>query len=103
MAKPTPEFIDSMCMTWRHDFGLVRGDATHAGYYGIGMTEAEREGLRNSMRQIWEHCIEPFAIRHKRAARHGALQDAWAIAERNQDIETRDAIEDLMRSEGMTP
>lgn len=43
MSEPTAEFIDSMCLTWRHDFGLVRENGIEAAYCGSGMTEAERE------------------------------------------------------------
>jgi hypothetical protein len=50
--------IDAMCVTWRHDFGLVLPD--NAQWYGSGMTERERERLRSQMRQLWEHNIAPL-------------------------------------------
>lgn len=56
----TPEELDGlinqMCLTWRHDFGLL--------------PEAEREGLRLSMRQVYQHEIEPF-VRRKIAEAQG--------------------------------
>lgn len=38
--------IDGMCLTFRHDFGLLHED--------------EKAGLRSSMRQLFVHDIEPF-------------------------------------------
>ena len=51
VSSPTEleTLIDQMCMTWRHDFGVL--------------SEAEREGLRVSMRQVYQHEIEPFVRR----------------------------------------
>lgn len=42
---PPPGLIDRMCLTYRHDFGL--------------MSEQEREGTRTIMRQLYEHDIAP--------------------------------------------
>lgn len=41
--------ISGMCMTWRHDYGLLEG--------------SERDGLRRSMQQIYQHDIIPFVTR----------------------------------------
>lgn len=50
-------FIDSMCLTWRHDFGLERdGDDALC----CGMTPVEREALRRNMAQIYEHHVSPL-------------------------------------------
>ena len=49
--------IDQMCMTWRHDFGLDK-EGRHE--LSSGMTEDERNALRRSMGQIFEHNILPL-------------------------------------------
>jgi len=49
--------IDAMCMTWRHDFGLDK-EGRHE--LSSGMTEDERNALRRSMGQIFEHNISPL-------------------------------------------
>ena len=49
--------IDAMCMTWRHDFGLDK-EGRHE--LSSGMTEDERNALRRSMGQIFEHNIAPL-------------------------------------------
>jgi len=52
--------VDGMCLTWRHDFGLERDESSPM---SSGMTEAEREGLRLSMRQIFDHHVAPLIAR----------------------------------------
>ena len=55
----TPEqVILSMCMTYRHDFGLDRkpDDAP----WCSGMTSQEREGLIRTMTQIYNNDIAPY-------------------------------------------
>lgn len=37
--------INNMCLTWRHDFGLLN--------------EQEQNALRSNMEQLVYHCIEP--------------------------------------------
>ena len=53
-AVPDPLLIDSMCTRWRHDFGLQRSadDPLSSGF-----TDAERDSLRRSMRQLWEEVV----------------------------------------------
>lgn len=60
-AEPPDELIHGMCMTWRHDYGLTRREDDIG--LGSGMTEREREGLRASMRQLWQHDIRPYLER----------------------------------------
>lgn len=67
-VEPPPDLIEGMCRTFRHDFGLVRPEGRGA-MHGSGMTEVEREGLRATMRQLWQHDIRPYLVR---AAGHGA-------------------------------
>lgn len=59
-VSPPPELIEAMCRTYRHDFGLTRAEDEA---FGSGMTEREREGLRLTMRQLWEHDIRPYVAR----------------------------------------
>lgn len=51
--------INSMCLTWRHDFGLDREADSEWGI-ACGMTEHERNGLRLQMRQLVEHHFLPL-------------------------------------------
>ena len=60
-SEPPADLIDRMCMTWRHDFGLVREEGRDS--LSGGMTERERESLRGCMRQLWDHDIRPYVER----------------------------------------
>lgn len=51
--------INSMCLTWRHDFGLP---LAASGMMGSGMTEVDRECLRRQMRQIYRHHVLPAIL-----------------------------------------
>ena len=53
------DVINAMCLTWRHDFGLPKGDDAIIPY---GMTDLEREGLRMQMRQIYQHHVLPAIL-----------------------------------------
>ncbi|MBU68514.1 MAG: hypothetical protein CL858_24235 [Cupriavidus sp.] len=53
--------IDSLCMTWRHDYGLHKADDDDS--ISSGMTTAERESLRRKMTQIHAHHIAPLEER----------------------------------------
>lgn len=59
--------IDSMCLTWRHDFHLDRiNDALSV---GCGMSEGEREFLRREMGNLFDHHFASAlasAIEHER-------------------------------------
>lgn len=46
------QVIESMCLTWRHDFNLEKNNF-------CGMTEDEREVLRARMAQIFDNDIAP--------------------------------------------
>ena len=54
-SKTREEIIDSMCLTHSHDFWL---DKTADNPF-CGMDEKEREGLRTTMRQIFDNDIYP--------------------------------------------
>lgn len=55
--------VNSMCMTWRHDFGLDKRD-DHFG--SSGMTDDERETLRAQMGQLFDHHIAPEIAKNER-------------------------------------
>lgn len=46
------DIIRSMCLTWRHDYGMEKGA------FG-GMTDEERESLRRQMAQVFDNDIAP--------------------------------------------
>ena len=54
--KTREEIINSMCFTWRHDFGL---DKDHDSL-SSGMTAMERVLLWNAMAQIFDNDIFPL-------------------------------------------
>ena len=53
--KPPAEIIHSMCMTYRHDYGLrkVEGDPS----WTSGMTEQDAKMLYKTMEQIYNNDI----------------------------------------------
>jgi len=55
------QIIHAMCMTFRHDYGLVKEeDPGGYSFPGVaGMTEKERKALWNSMAQIFDNDIAP--------------------------------------------
>lgn len=58
--KTREEIITSMCLTWRHDYGVDRQE--HDGPGGLitmGLTDAQREILRQKMEQIFDNAIVP--------------------------------------------
>ena len=55
--KSREQIIESMCYTYRHDFGLDRTET--AGFISSGMTEDERRFLRAVMAQIFDNDIAP--------------------------------------------
>jgi len=50
--KTREQIIESMCLTWRHDYGLEKGAF-------CGMTDDDRESLRRRMDQIFDNDIAP--------------------------------------------
>jgi hypothetical protein len=55
------KIIASMCMTWRHDFGIIKNNQanTIADIISSGMTQIERERLIEKMAQIFDNDIAP--------------------------------------------
>ena len=59
--KTREDIIISMCMTTRHDFGLVRNTGESGPYpFPSGMTDQEKESLYRQMAQIFDNCIQPY-------------------------------------------
>lgn len=56
--KTREQIIESMCMTWRHDYNFVVERHVHA--FTAGMTEDERSYLRHQMAQIFDNDIAPY-------------------------------------------
>lgn len=52
------EIINSMCYTWRHDFGLDKHPDALA--FESGMTPIERQHLWDAMAQIFDNDISPM-------------------------------------------
>jgi len=53
------QIINNMCMTFRHDYGLVISEDDRMYTLMSGMTEREREALFNDMAQIFDHNFAP--------------------------------------------
>ena len=56
--KTREEIITDMCYTYRHDYGLDK-DPNDPSWLS-GMTPSEREGLYNTMAQIYDNDIKPI-------------------------------------------
>ena len=65
------DVINPMCLTWRHDFGMVLDEEPRVGYWGVpsGMTEEQREALRRDMRQLYRHHVIPAILAERAAER----------------------------------
>ena len=56
--KTREQIITDMCYTYRHDYGLDK-DPNDPSWLS-GMTPSEREGLYNTMAQIYDNDIKPI-------------------------------------------
>ena len=54
------QLITDMCLTFRHDYGLVISEDERMYSLNSGMTELERQGLFNTMSQVFDHNIAPL-------------------------------------------
>lgn len=63
MSDTKDQIINSMCLTWRHDFGL---DKRHDAFGYSGMTPDERDALRRRMAQLFDHHIAPLIAENER-------------------------------------
>ncbi len=67
--------IEAMCLTWRHDFGSERINNDLVA--GIGMSNDERDFLRQEMGQLFDHHVAPAveqAVAAERAACLGIVE-----------------------------
>ena len=53
------QIINNMCLTFRHDYGLVISEDDRMYTLMSGMTEREREALYRDMAQIFDHNFAP--------------------------------------------
>ena len=75
------QIINSMCLTWRHDFGL---DKRHDAFGYSGMTPDERDALRRRMAQLFEHHIAPLIAENERLREeHDKAWSRARVAEEN--------------------
>ena len=49
------QLITDMCLTFRHDYGLVISEDERMYSLSSGMTELERQGLFTTMSQVFDH------------------------------------------------
>jgi hypothetical protein len=56
--KTREQIIESMCYTYRHDFGLDKANSSD--FISSGMTDDERRLLRAVMAQIFDNDITPY-------------------------------------------
>ena len=61
--KTKAEIIHSMCMTYRHDYGLRKLDNDPP--WTAGMTEYDAKMLYKTMEQIYNNNIEPLLEQYK--------------------------------------
>lgn len=85
--------IESMCLTWRHDFGL---DKPADCQLSSGMTGTERHQLRGQIGKLFDHHFAP-ALSAVTAERDRLLSEAHgqmveAFAERDEVIAERDQL-----------
>ncbi len=54
------QIINNMCLTFRHDYGLIISEDDRMYSLNSGMTEREREALYRDMSQIFDNDIAPY-------------------------------------------
>jgi len=79
MQKTREQIITSMCLTWRHDYGLDRQE--HDGPGGLisaGLTEQQRKILWQQMAQIFDNDIAPnMTIKQPVPYAHDSSRTDW--------------------------
>ena len=54
------QIINSMCFTYRHDYGLTISEDDKMYTLNSGVTETERKAIWITMAQIFDHDIAPY-------------------------------------------
>lgn len=90
MEETIPEaLINSMCLTWRHDFGVDApkgGGLAFATAISSGMTEQAREYLRMQMRQIYQHHVLPAVMAERERCAKVAEAEFEAMKALDMDL-----------------
>mgnify|MGYP000573684221 CR=1 FL=1 len=60
------EIINNMCMTFRHDYGLIISEDDRMYTLMSGMTERERQALFSDMAQIFDHNVAPVLEEYRK-------------------------------------
>ncbi len=58
--KTREQIINSMCYTYRHDYGLTITADDRMYTLNSGVTETERKAIWNTMAQIFDNDIAPY-------------------------------------------
>lgn len=58
--KTREQIINSMCYTYRHDYGLTITEDDKMYTLNSGVTETERKAIWNTMAQIFDNDIAPY-------------------------------------------
>lgn len=53
------QIIHNMCLTFRHDYGMIISEDEAMYSLSAGMTQRQREGLYRQMAQIFDNDIAP--------------------------------------------
>ena len=53
------QIVNSMCLTYRHDYGLIISEDDKMYTLSSGVTELERKNIWNTMAQIFDNDIAP--------------------------------------------
>lgn len=61
--KSKEEIINSMCLSYRHDYGLRKDNSEPS--WTAGMTEKDAKMLYKTMEQIYNNNIEPIIEHYK--------------------------------------
>ena len=93
------KIIHDMCLTWRHDYGLVKQEDEPK--IGCGMFQVDRVNLFNSMAQVYDNNIAPELatlrgeleeVKYDRSIKHDlAAEQIEAIEAENAQLKANNA------------
>lgn len=67
------QIINNMCITFRHDYGLVISEDDRMYTLNSGMTEREREELFNDMAQVFDHNFANILEDYRKVKEGGSI------------------------------